>query len=256
MILAQLFDMYEEEDLRLGVDAKQLQRAAQATLDDADAKDVFEDMYSVLDDDERYTLLLLAQRSNEVGMQPLDPTSPEMKSALKRLALYSWLHPAGDGIYRLRAEYDGDWLRNWHKFDIEYRRLAATRAGFTAPALVGKEAANSAPVPLIADQGICIDLTTQRVYVDGARLEPELPYRHYQALVYLTQRVDQLVPYDDLVNHVWPEDAYQVSDSRVTTLIHRLRNALKDTQPRRRFLETVNQRGVRLKQAAFVRTPG
>ena len=54
--------------------------------------------------------------------------------------------------------------------------------------------------------------------------------QQYRGLVYLAQRVGQVVSGDELAEHLWPGEAHEVDNQRIAQVIHRIRLALGDRQ--------------------------
>src|SRR5689334_17311626 len=140
--------------------------------------------------------------------------------------------------YCLRMGLLRDWLYNWSEFESELERLQVP--GYV-PAVV--EERSSGLSSQIVPEGICIDLATQRVYVDGSEIEDSLSDEVYRALIYLAQHTGQVVSRDEFANHIWQGKYYEGDDQRISQLISRLRKALKDKQKPYKYLETLPKRG-------------
>lgn len=84
-----------------------------------------------------------------------------------------------------------------------------------------------------------LDMTLWR----GAEKLP-LPIKAVEVLVVLVENLGRTVSKEELMERVWPETF--VDENNLAVMISRLRRALSDNDPSRKFIETVPRRGYRL----------
>jgi len=87
-----------------------------------------------------------------------------------------------------------------------------------------------------------VDPSLSRVTKDdkAVHLEP----RAMEVLVYLAHRADELVPKQDLIDHVWQAEV--VAQGSLTGIIAQLRSALSDNPKYPKYIETIHTKGYRL----------
>jgi DNA-binding winged helix-turn-helix (wHTH) protein len=228
-----------------------LQEATEAANRSMRADDVLSDIYDTfLDDDERYVLLWLTSHSGTLESEEVVQAGAALDAAFKRLERRDYVARQADGGWRLQFTFLGQWLAAWPKYGPELERLQVPVLSRRATHKI--ETSNDLPNMIFRD-GICIDLTTQSIYLDGKKLQ-DLPNQAYRGVLCLAQRAGQIVPKDEFASYVW-QTYYEGDDQRILTLIHRIRSALGDTQAPYRYLETIRKRGFRLQHASIVRTP-
>ena len=225
--------------------------AARAAVESGRVKEIFGSLYeSYLDDDQRYILLWFA--ANKASMITADQVArlgARLRLALRELADRDYLAAEDNGGYRMRMKLLRDWLTHeWPRFELEAERLGISR-------ISGKEGGMLVELPpQIFQKGVCVDLRTQRVYVEGQETQEVLTDQQYRGLVYLAQRVGQVVSGDELAEHLWPGEAHEEDDQRIAQDIHRIRLALGDRQKPYHYLETRPKRGYCLKNAQCIRS--
>ena len=254
LLLIKLVDLHRLHDEEQMVSAEMLEAAAQEAKRSIQADEVLDDVYSnYLSDDERYILLWLAGHNNSL-LPREEALKPRRASALKQLVeKRGYLTQQADGSYGWRVGLWRDWLRDWPKFESELERLQV-RETTPAPA-TDKTMDHTAHLPVqIVPEGICIDLATQRVYVNGREVEEELTELEYRALVYLSKRTGEVVSKGEFTNHLWGKAYHAKDDQRISALIHRLRDALQDRRKPHQYLETLRNRGFRLLRTSLIRT--
>ncbi|MBL8331424.1 MAG: AAA family ATPase [Rubrivivax sp.] len=87
-----------------------------------------------------------------------------------------------------------------------------------------------------------IDAEHQRLWRDGQIVD--MRPKAWQALCYLLQRPGQLIPGQDLLEALWPDQ--EVSSKTLTNLMGELRTALGDDSTPPQHLQTLHRRGYRL----------
>lgn len=226
-------------------------RAVHAALESGRASGLFGNLYeSYLTDDQRYIFLwLAATHASTISEDRVARLGARLRTALRELVQRDYFVDEPGGGYRLRISLLCDWLARWPRFQLEAERL-----GVLPESSVKGDGGFGAAPQQIPKEGICVDLRTQRVYVEGQETPEELTDQQYRALLYLIEHVERVVSKDELAEHVWPDEAYEVDDQRIAQIIHRLREALGDRQKPFRYLETRPKRGYRMRQAQIIRT--
>ena len=228
-----------------------LERALKAALHSKRAEDLLSGLYSsLLSDEQRYVLLWLAATDQiTITADQVNRMGASLRTALRELTVREYLAAQDDGGYCFRVGFIKDWLRNWARFQLELESLnVPTEQGASAAPYPG-----AAP-PQIPAKGVCVDLSTQRVYVEGEETKEALTDQQYRALVFLVERTGQVVSPDKLAEHIWPGEAYEVDDQRIAQVVHRIRVALGDRQKPFKYLATLPKRGYRLQYAQTIRT--
>ena len=88
-----------------------------------------------------------------------------------------------------------------------------------------------------------VDLRAGELYRDGRRIKlQEQPFR---VLFLLLQRAGQVVTREELREKLWPADTFVDFDHSVNSAVARLREALRDSAEKPRFIETIAKRGYR-----------
>lgn len=112
-----------------------------------------------------------------------------------------------------------------------YRR----RQGAPAPI-----AAAAVPRPLL-----WVDVNTRRVFLEGKELT--LSGEQYRLLAFLSQNAGRVCTKDEVVGNVWPDmEAAGVSEEAIDSLVHRVRERLRQAGATRQFIVTVRGQGYRL----------
>jgi hypothetical protein len=97
-------------------------------------------------------------------------------------------------------------------------------------------------------RGVWLDEASRAVWVDASPVEPPLSAAQFTLLRLLYDQIGKVVTRAQLIAAVWPEsDPAGVSEEAVDGLIKRLRARLRETQPRRDYLEVLRGQGLRLK---------
>ena len=101
-------------------------------------------------------------------------------------------------------------------------------------------AAVEAPLPPLR-----VDTNTRRVFVEGKDLS--LSGEQYRLLVFLHQNAGRVCTKDEVVTAVWPDmEAAGVSEEAIDSLVHRVRERLRQAGAARQFIVTVRGQGYRL----------
>ncbi len=101
--------------------------------------------------------------------------------------------------------------------------------------------------------GICIDLSTGQVFVEGKATAEKISDLRYRALVYLTENTGRVVSRDELFQKLYGEK-YIPTDQSLDALINRIRKVIGDGSRPPKYLETIHGRGFCMKNASLVRT--
>lgn len=96
-------------------------------------------------------------------------------------------------------------------------------------------------------QGVWIDDAVQAVWVDARLVDPPLSPAQFTLLECLYQRADQIVTREEIITAVWPDvDPSGVSKEAIDGLIKRLRQRLRQTQPKKEYIQVIRGHGLRL----------
>ena len=106
-----------------------------------------------------------------------------------------------------------------------------------------------APVPVAAIEApqapLWVDANTRRVFVEGKELP--LSGEQYRLLAFLNQNAGRTCTKDEVVGSVWPDmEAAGVSEEAIDSLVHRVRERLRQAGATRQFIVTVRGQGYRL----------
>lgn len=100
------------------------------------------------------------------------------------------------------------------------------------------------PVP---EAELVVDLTTHRVFVKGNELLPALSREQYDLLAHLYENAGKLCTREEMVRRVWPDaELAGVSEEALDSLVHRLRDRLREAGATRRLIVTIRGHGLRL----------
>ena len=98
-------------------------------------------------------------------------------------------------------------------------------------------------------RGIKIDEAARRVFVGDRELVPPLSVAQYRLLVLLNTRKGHVVPREEVVSVVWPqEQAAGVSEQAIDALVRRLRERIDAVDPGHDYIVTVRGHGFRLEK--------
>jgi beta-N-acetylhexosaminidase len=90
-----------------------------------------------------------------------------------------------------------------------------------------------------------VDANTRRVFIDGKELA--LSGEQYRLLAFLSQNAGRVCTKDEVVSSVWPDiEAAGVSEEAIDSLVHRVRERLRQAGAVRQFIVTVRGQGYRL----------
>jgi Tol biopolymer transport system component/DNA-binding winged helix-turn-helix (wHTH) protein len=98
-----------------------------------------------------------------------------------------------------------------------------------------------------------VDLRAGELHREGRRVKlQEQPFR---VLSLLMERAGEIVTRDELREKLWPSDTFVDFDHSLNSAVARLREALRDSAEKPRFIETVAKRGYRFIAALQTTTP-
>jgi len=105
------------------------------------------------------------------------------------------------------------------------------------------------PAPVAAVQAprppLWVDVGTRRVFLEGNELS--LSGEQYRLLAFLNQNAGRVCTKDEVVSEVWPDiEASGVSEEAIDSLVHRVRERLRQAGATRQFVVTVRGQGYRL----------
>ena len=173
LLLSKIFELYHLGDKQhpaLSVDM--LQSSIESVRVGRRADEVLKDVYSTyLTDDERYVILWLTNNDGFLTVEEVIEAGIPIREALKEIEHRDYVVKSADGRYRLQFTLLGLWLSSWPRYVAEIERLQVP--GRTVSLEVVKETPIVGLPSEIVMEGVCIDLTTQNVYVDGHRVEDD-----------------------------------------------------------------------------------
>ena len=125
--------------------------------------------------------------------------------------------------------------------------VALAAAGGAALLLLRRR--RRAPAPVAAAEApsppLRVDANTRRVFVEGKELS--LSGEQYRLLAFLHQNAGRVCTKDEVVTAVWPDmEAAGVSEEAIDSLVHRVRERLRQAGAARQFIVTVRGQGYRL----------
>lgn len=257
LFLERLNNLLASATSSLKIPLSMLHEAGRQALISTRAAEVIEIIYTTeLDSDEQTVVLWLA-RSDTGSVSGLELAQAEarLRRAGKELVKRGYVAQHDDGDLCLQIGLMRDWLREWPRLDEELERLQVP-GSFMQAATPRTPQPLLPPLDAIPREGVCIDRSTQRVYVDGQEISEPLPDMDYRALLLLAERSGQVVTKDELAMHVWGEKYYEHDDNRISALIYRLRSALRGSLQQAHYLETLRKRGFRLLNASIIQGNG
>ena len=104
---------------------------------------------------------------------------------------------------------------------------------------------NPAPSEPVTRFGVFeLDSRTGELRKAGVKLK--VPEQSIQILATLLERPGELVTREELREKLWPDDTVVEFDHSINAAVRRLRDALRDSPERPRYIQTVARRGYRL----------
>jgi len=98
-----------------------------------------------------------------------------------------------------------------------------------------------------AEPELAVNLTTHRVFVKGKEIVPALSREQYELLAHLYENAGKLCTREEIIRRVWPDaELAGVSEEALDSLVHRLRERLRDAGATSRLIATVRGHGLRL----------
>ncbi len=224
-----------------------LELAYKHAMKNPNVADIFSNIYRVyLTDPQRHILLLFASREgNMLTGKELSYIQVELRTAVRQLADRDYLIENRDGGYRLRVGLMGEWFKGWAQFELEAERLGVSDRFVSRNANPG-----DLPDEMISD-GVCIDLNTGQVFVEGIAIKEKLSDLRYRALVYLAENAGRVVSRDELFQKLYKE-TYVLTDQSLDALKNRICKALGDTGKHPKYIETIRGRGFRMQNVTLV----
>jgi len=123
LIIANIFEGYDPGPEPVLITRSILEKAMLKAVDDPRGQYAFENIYRVhFNADEKRVMLYLAERGEPVNANELRAASITLLTAAKNLQKRHYFVER-DGEYSMRAQFLGEWLRNWAEFDEEIERL-------------------------------------------------------------------------------------------------------------------------------------
>jgi len=113
----------------------------------------------------------------------------------------------------------------------------------TSKAKVGEMPVSQLPALKVRFDSFEVDLQAGELLKDGRKIKlQEQPFR---VLFLLLQRTGEVVTRDELRQELWPADTFVDFDHGLNSAVARLREALRDSAEKPRYIETVAKRGYR-----------
>ncbi len=95
--------------------------------------------------------------------------------------------------------------------------------------------------------GLYVDVEGRRVFIDGREVQPPLSPAQFRLLSLLWLAEGKVVPREDVVKHVWENEAAEgVTEQAIDALVRRLRERLAEYDPDHMYIVTVRGQGFRL----------
>jgi len=96
-------------------------------------------------------------------------------------------------------------------------------------------------------QALRLDMAARKVFVDGRELLPPLSRDQFRLLAYIYERVGQVCSRDEIAKYVWPgAELSGISEEAIDSLVHRLRERLRQSGSAWGVITTVRGQGFRL----------
>jgi DNA-binding winged helix-turn-helix (wHTH) protein len=102
--------------------------------------------------------------------------------------------------------------------------------------------------PSVSD--VVVVLRTRQVWLDGQLLAKPLAPLEFELLAYLARHAGSVCKREDIIRELYKEEAYDVNDDRLDTLLRRLREALGEDARSPRYVITHRGAGVQLKHGS------
>ncbi len=249
LMLAKLFDLYRLDEADMVITPAMLQEAAKEACNGARATALLGDIYTTyFSEEQRFVLLWLAQQKRPFSWDELKQAGTAVVTATWQLIQRNYLQEEANGNVDFKLKFMGDWLCKWPKYAAEKERLQVPKPT-AAPVLPEPEVTVRSCKTV--KSGVCVDVSTGRVYVNGEEIDTALSNLEFQALVYLARHSGEIVSKDELANSVYPEEYYEGDDQRISALIYRLRSAV-ETQKPYQYILTLRKRGFRVQNITLV----
>lgn len=250
LILYELFEISNFRTPEGEVVKDSLDQAIANALYNPDLYDLFIDIYyKHLDDSEKRLILYLASKDGfSVNESEIPKDDVGLRSALKKLISRDHILDLKHKNYQIRSALFGKWIGSWDQLDLEGERLKV-------PGLLEHHSPLDDKIQSqIGPKGVFIDLTSQKVYVDGAIITEELSELQNRALIFFAANKERIISKEELFNELYDNETYIGTDQSLDALIYRLRSALGDREKPSKYIETLRKRGFRVKNISLVRT--
>ncbi len=234
--------------------AASLDQAADDAAHDPRAEHALGNLLRVhLNRQERDLFTLMASLEDRITPAQLDAADKVWRTVAENLTRRGYLTRLGEaGAYTFRAALLGRWLRQRPAFEEQLYYLSQVRRQMTGEAQGEGQSGSQREASNGSRTEIEIHAGQRRLLLRGQEIR--LTPQEYQILSYLCRRAGRLVTKDELVHHLWPEAAGDVSDAAIDATVYRLRRKLGDDARQPRYLETVVGHGFILHRASFAKT--
>lgn len=246
LLLTKLFDRFDLSSPQQLVTPTMLQQIIPDACRSTRADEILRDVYTTyMSEEERFVLLWLASHQEKLSDREIRQNGTKISVAASQLFRRDFLAIDDNQNYHFRIRFFGDWLRTWPKYISELERLGVPDS---PTATTASYVQNIEPAQACSPPTIIINRSTQEIQVHGQKIEETLHPLDYNALVYLIERVNEVVSKDELANHIYPGDYYEGDDGPISAIIYRLRQVLGD----KKLIQTLRKRGYRIQDASFV----
>lgn len=99
--------------------------------------------------------------------------------------------------------------------------------------------------------GIVVDLPLRTVFMDGQPLPEKLARLEFKLIVYLARHTERVCSRDEILQELYKDKVLEANDQRLDTLLHRLRESLREDARRPRYLVIHRGLGVQLQHATL-----
>ncbi|MCA9928878.1 MAG: caspase family protein [Anaerolineales bacterium] len=251
LMLAKLFDLHRLEDVDTVISLEMLQKAVKEACSSARAGELLGDIYTTyFSEEQRFVVMWLAQQKRPLSWDELQQSGAVVVTAAWQLINRHYLQEDGNGNVEFKLKFMGDWLCRWPNYTAELERLQIPEMTAVPSPTESEDTVRSCTTE---KSGVCVDISTGRVYVNGEEIDTTLSNLEFQALVYLAKRSGEVVSKDELANSVYPGEHYEGDDQRISALIYRLRSAVELQKPYQ-YILTLRKRGFRIQNITLMET--
>jgi DNA-binding winged helix-turn-helix (wHTH) protein len=222
--------------------------ARRQVVNDPDTQDLFTDIYKTYfkGEEQKALLWIVSHAGATLSGAEIASAGGNLQAVLSHLIERGYLQRREDGSIALRLGLMGDWLKKWGNLELE---MEVHNLRQPVEAMQPNQSNQE-----ITPHGLCIDLSTRLIYVDGDQSKITLTDLQFRGLVYLARNSGLVVSRENLAKFLHPDETYTRSDESLDTLIHHIRKAIDDLDKPHRYLETHPRSGFSLKDVVMIKT--